>query len=446
MNKEFIWGVATAAYQIEGAYNEDGKGESIWDAFSHTPGKIAHGETGDIACDHYHRYKDDVRLMAELGVKSYRFSVAWTRILPEGIGKINEKGVAFYDDLINELLRYGIEPCLTLYHWDFPQKLFEKGYWLNDESPEWFAEYAKIIGERFGGKVKYFITINEPQCIMGGLNGSGHAPSLKLSLKDRFHAAHNILKAHGAAVRALRKTAPHAKIGYAPCAWVIVPKDDSEKEIEIARKGYFNVWEHDPFAGPTFFTDPIILGDYPKELYEKFGNILPKITKEDLKLISEPIDFLGQNIYSGAYAAEKENGEIEWQNIEKQGAPRNSLGWNIVPQSLYWGAKFLYERYKKPLIITENGYPNADVICLDGKIHDAERIDYVERHLLNLKRAISEGVPVLGYYYWSFMDNMEWDGGYDPRFGLVFVDYKTLKRIPKDSFYWYKNLIQNGGI
>lgn len=446
MNKDFLWGVATAAYQIEGGYNEDGKGESIWDVFSHTDGKIAHGETGDIACDHYHRYKDDIKLMAELGVKSYRFSLAWTRILPDGIGEVNERGMAFYEKLIDEMLFYGIEPCVTLFHWDFPQKLYEKGYWLNDESPDWFAAYAKIVGERLGKKVKYFITINEPQCIIGGLNGSGHAPSLKLSLRDRLRAAHNMLKAHGAAVRALRKTVPNAKIGYAPCAWVIVPKDKSKAEIETARAGYFNTWEQDPFAGPAFFCDPVFFGDYPKAIYERYGEILPEIKKEDLALISEPLDFLGQNIYAGAHVKKDKNGRLVWVNEIGQGAPKNSLGWNIVPESLYWGTKFLYERYKKPIMITENGCPNADVVCLDGKIHDAERIDYIERHLLSLKRAIKEAIPVLGYYYWSFMDNMEWNGGYDPRFGLVFVDYNTMKRIPKDSFYRYRDWIRKGGV
>lgn len=268
MKKNFVWGVATAAYQIEGGYREDGKGDSIWDVFSHERGKTVRGDTGDIACDHYHRYKEDVALMKELGVGAYRFSVAWTRIFPEGKGKVNEKGLEFYENLVDELLKNGIEPYMTLYHWDLPQKLFERGGWLNPDIPQWFGEYARVIGERFKGKVKNFITINEPQCILGGMSNTEQAPGMRYTLKDRLTAAHNILKAHGMAVKALRESVPDAKIGYAPCGWVMCPKDDSVEEIEKARKAYFSLWRNDPTASVVLFSDPVMLGDYPAEYYE----------------------------------------------------------------------------------------------------------------------------------------------------------------------------------
>ena len=261
MKKNFVWGAATAAYQIEGGYREDGKGESIWDVFTHEEGKILRNATGDVACDHYHRYKEDVALMAELGINAYRFSVSWPRIFPDGTGKVNEKGAEFYEKLIDELLSRGIEPYMTLYHWDLPQKLFERGGWLNPDSPKWFGEYARFLGERFGKKVKNFITINEPQCVLSGMGNTEQAPGVKYTLKDRLSAAHNLLKAHGAAVKALRSVAADARIGYAPCGWVMCPKDDSPEEIERARKAYFSMWKNDPTSTVAFFIAPLILGD-----------------------------------------------------------------------------------------------------------------------------------------------------------------------------------------
>nr|UQW60627.1 beta-glucosidase [uncultured bacterium] len=438
--KDFIYGAATAAYQIEGAYREDGKGESIWDVFTHQKGNIKHGDTGDAACDHYHRYREDVALLAELGVDAYRFSLAWTRIIPDGTGEINPKGIDFYNRLIDELLAHGIEPYITLYHWDLPQRLYERGGFLNPDMPQWFYEYAKVVGRAFGDRVKHFITINEPQCILACLNGSGQAPNLRCTVKDRLTATHTLLKAHGMAVKALRETVRDVKIGYAPCGFVHCPKDDSEEEIEFARKAYFEIPENDPTECVSIFSDFVFFGDYPKEYYEKFHDVLPNIQPSDFALISQPIDFYCQNIYFGATGKNVDGRFV--QDEYRGGFPRNTIGWNIYPDAMYWGARFLYERYKTPLYITENGMPNIDFVSLDGKVHDPQRIDFIERYLQALERAKADGADVRGYFYWSLLDNFEWAHGYDQRFGLVYVDYPTQKRIPKDSFYYYRQRIK----
>lgn len=440
MKKDFIYGVAMASYQIEGGYNEDGKGESIWDVFTHQKGNIRHNDTGDVACDHYHRYKEDVALMAELGVDAYRFSLSWTRIIPDGTGEVNQKGIDFYNGLIDELLAKGIEPYITLYHWDLPQKLYEKGGFLSPEMPRWFYEYASVVGKAFGSRVKNFITINEPQCVLACFNGSGQAPNLHYSVKDRLTATHNLLKAHGMAVKALRQTVPDARIGYAPCGFVHCPKDNSEQEIEFARKAYFSIPEDDPTECVSIFSDPVFFGNYPDEYYELFKDVLPDIKQGDFELISQPIDFYCQNIYFGS-TGKNVNGKFVKDDYAG-GSPRNTLGWNIYPEAMYWGLRFLYERYKMPIYITENGFANIDIVSLDGKVHDPQRIDFIERYLRELERAKNEGVDVRGYFHWSLLDNFEWGNGYDPRFGLVYVDYNTQKRIPKDSFYYYKNRIK----
>ena len=441
MKENFVWGVATAAYQIEGGYREDGKGDSIWDTFCHDAGRTLNGDNGDVACDHYHRFREDVKLMAELKIDSYRFSIAWSRVIPEGIGAVNETGLRFYEELTDELLKYGITPYVTLYHWDLPQSLFERGGWLNPDSPAWFAEYTRVVAERLKGKVKHFITINEPQCVLSGMKGIDQAPGLSYTLKDRLTAAHNLLKAHGAAVQVLRECVPDVKIGFAPCGWVMCPKNDTKEEVEKARKAYFSIWKNDPTSCVSFFSDPVLLGDYPKEYYEWYGDIMPKITKEDLKLISAPIDFYAQNIYSGTYIDFAPDGSMVWEGYS-HGQKITQMDWDIVPEALYWGPKFLYERYKKPIMITENGIALPDVVSRDGKVHDSYRTDFIERYVAQMKKAKAEGTDIRGYFYWSLMDNFEWRLGYSRRFGLVFVDYPTQKRIPKDSFHDYRSLIE----
>ena len=438
--ERFEWGVSTAAFQIEGAAREDGKKDSIWDVYTHEPGRTKMGDTGDTACDHYHRYKEDIRLMSELGVTAYRFSVSWPRVIPDGTGEVNEKGIRFYSDLVDEMLRYGIEPYMTLYHWDLPQALFERGGWLNPASPEWFYEYSRVMGERFGDRVKNFITVNEPSNVMNGLRpGGSNAPACPLTKREQLRALHNLLLAHGRSVMALRETVPDAKVGFAPCSTVFCPEDTGEDLVEAARRMYFFFDENCPTDNVIVYTDPVFLGDYPKVYYDNFSDIMPDITEKDLRIISTPVDCCFHNTYAGDIVVRdgKEGFRI------KEGNPvRNSLSWKITPEALYWGPKFLYERYGKPVYITENGLPAPDVVCLDGKVHDAYRSDFIERYTRELLRAARDGVDVRGYFYWSFLDNLEWELGFEPRFGLVYIDFDTLERIPKDSFAYYRDLIR----
>lgn len=439
MKKDFVWGAASAAYQVEGGWNEGGKTPSIWDEFTHAK-KSFREQTGDVACDHYHRYEEDVSLMKELGLKSYRFSVSWARIISRD-GFVNEEGVSFYNRLIDRLIENNIEPMLTLYHWDMPVWVYEKGGFLNRETVKKFAEYAAVIAERFGDRVKKFITINEPQCVLhGGLYSDALAPGIKLTLKELLSAAHNLLLCHGEAVKILREKVKNAKIGFATCGWVTCPSDNSPEAEQKAYEDFFKVWKEQPMNCMSVLADPVYLGDYPKEYYEYFKDDLPKITFEDLKLISAPLDFIGQNIYSGFFM--DKNGEVA---PFYDGSPLNDMGWDDIPESVYYGMKFLYKRYKKPIIITENGTAQNDRVCLDGKVHDFYRIDLTARYLLEMKKAVDEGIPADGYYHWSFTDNFEWKCGFARRFGLVYIDYRTQKRIKKDSFYFYKKVIETNG-
>ncbi len=379
--------------------------------------------------------------MAELGVDAYRLSVSWPRILPLGDGEVNQAGIDFYNRLIDELLAHGIEPYITLFHWDLPQCLFERGGFLSPDMPLWFYNYAKVVGEAFGDRVKKFITINEPQSILASYNKSTHAPNLKYSVKEQLTVAHNLLKSHGMALKALREVVPGGAGGFAPAGEVACPTDLSSEAIELARRAYFSISRDNPASSVSLFSDPVFFGDYPSEYYEIFRDNLPDIDPEDFKLISQPIDFYCQNIYVG-FTVKEINGEYKADEYPG-GFPRNTLGWNIFPPAMYWGLKFLYERYKTPIYVTENGMPNIDLVSLDGKVHDPQRIDFIERYIRELERAKNEGVDVRGYFYWSFLDNYEWSFGYDPRFGLVYVDYNTCERIPKDSFYYYKNRIKS---
>ena len=443
--KDFVWGAATASYQIEGAWNEDGKGLSIWDVFSHEPNKICEGHTGDVACDHYHRYKQDVKLMKQLGIKAYRFSISWPRLIPNGVGKLNPKGVEFYSNLIDELLENGIEPYITLFHWDYPYELYKKGGWLNDDSVNWFADYAARVAELFSDRVKNFITFNEPQCFIGeSYLGAAHAPGLRVSYKDVFQMCHNVLKAHGAAVIALRKNAKQPiKIGYAPTGTVCYPSSENEADIEAARKNMFkcNYINNGVMWNISWWSDPVILGKYPQDGLKLYKEYLPEITDEDMKLINQPIDFFGSNIYNGEEVKSDSNGNPVIV-ARKIGHGKTAIQWTVTPESLRWGPRFYYERYKLPFFITENGMSAHDVVSLDGKVHDPNRIDFLNRYLIELEKATDDGVDIGGYFQWSFMDNFEWAKGYTERFGLVYVDYETQQRIPKDSAYWYKNWIE----
>lgn len=443
--KNFVWGTATAAYQIEGAWNEDGKGLNVWDAFTHEPDNIYMGQTGDVACDHYHRYKEDVKLMKSLGIKAYRFSISWSRIFPEGTGKINPKGVQFYSNLIDELIANGIEPYITLFHWDYPYALHKKGGWLNDDSVKWFADYAAKISELFSDRVTHFITFNEPQCFIGaGYMTSLHAPGYKVLYKDVFQMCHNVLKAHGAAVIALRENAKQPiKVGYAPTGTSCYPASESPADIEAARKIMFACppLSRNVMWSISWWSDPVLLGHYPSDGLQMYKEYLPEITDDDMKLINQPIDFYGQNIYEGSMVKADENGNPRVVP-NKQGHAKTAIQWPITPKVLRWGPRFLYERYGKPIYITENGMSAHDTVSLDGKVHDPNRIDYLNRYLIELEKATDDGAEIDGYFIWSFMDNFEWAKGYSDRFGIVYVDYETQERMPKDSAYWYKNWIE----
>ena len=445
--KDFVWGAATSSYQIEGTGRDSGKGQNIWDVFTKKPGRVYEGHTGDIAYDHYHRFREDVAYMKELGLKGYRFSIDWSRVLPEGTGKVNEKGIDFYNALIDELLEQGIEPYITLYHWELPYEIYKRGGWMNPEIVEWFGQYARLVAERFSDRVKYFFTLNEPQCFVGlGFLQGCHAPGVKAPLRDTFEMAHNALKAHGRAVQMLRAYGKqNVQIGYAPTSGMCYPEKETPKDIEAARKALFAL--PDDLSNWTWnvswWSDPVILGKYPEEGMKKYEKYLPVITDEDMKLISQPIDFYGQNIYNGRCIRMGTDGRPE-EVRRPAGFPKTATNWPVTPEALYWGPKFLYERYRKPIYITENGMACHDTVSQDGKVHDPNRIDFLARYLKNLKRAAEE-IDIRGYFQWSLMDNFEWDKGYAERFGIIYVDFETQERIWKDSAYWYRDLIRRNG-
>lgn len=444
---DFVWGVASSAYQVEGRDPEDGCGKNIWDTFAEE-GRILDGKDAYTACDHMHRYKEDYKLMKLLGIKAYRFSMSWARILPEGTGKVNEKAIAMYRDMILSMKENGIEPYITMYHWEFPQALQDKGGWLNEDVIQWFGEYAKVVAENFSDICEYFITLNEPECFVGLGHLSGvHAPGLKLPYKDVFKIAHNALRAHGQAVINLRKYACRPiKVGYAPTCGMAYPATDSPEDIEAARKTLFGF--HQPMDNWTWnvawFNDPVFLGKYPEEGLKKFAEYLPEITDEDMELISQPLDFMGQNIYNGYMMRQGEDGEPEYVDREA-GAAKTAAGWPVTPECFYYGVKFLYERYHLPLYITENGMSCHDDVSLDGRVHDPNRQNFLDLYISALQRANDDGADVRGYFLWTFLDNFEWDKGYTERFGIVYVDFKTQKRIVKDSAFWYQKIIESNG-
>jgi beta-glucosidase len=442
--KDFIWGAASASYQIEGAWKEDGKGLSIWDVFTREKGRIADDTNGDSACDHYHRYQEDVDIMKEIGLRGYRFSISWPRILPEGTIALNEKGIDFYDRLIDSLLSANITPFATLFHWDFPYELFKKGGWLNNDSPRWFADYAAIVGKRLGDRLKYFLTLNEPQCFIGlSYDSTFQAPGIHFPLRDTLQMAHHVLLAHGHAVQALRGMVKNAAIGFAPTGGVSYPHEENAADVEAARKSYFDLNEN-LFWSVSLWSDPVFLGNYPEELYEKYAEVMPEIGVDDLKIINEPLDFLGQNVYNGKEI--KSDGRGGYVFVpRKPGYAVTANKWPVTPEALYWGPRFLAERYKKPIYITENGLSCADVVSLDRKVHDPGRIDFLNRYLLCLKKATHEVIDIRGYFHWCLTDNFEWAKGYTDRMGLVYCDFETQKRILKDSAHWYREVILSNG-
>jgi beta-glucosidase len=444
---DFVWGTATAAYQIEGAWNVDGRGLSIWDVFCRKSGAVWGGNTGELACDHYHRYPEDVALMKELGVKAYRFSVSWSRVLPQGRGAVNEQGMDFYDRLLDELLGAGITPYCTLFHWDLPEAIQQQGGWLNRDIADWFADYTKLVVSRFSDRIQNWITQNEPQVYIGaGLLDGGHAPGLKLKIPDFLQAAHNSLRAHARSVQAIRAQAKTARpqVGYVMAMMCKHPVSNRPEDIEAARFATFDIREKNSWNN-SWWLDPVLTGSYPKAGLDLFGADMPKGYERDLAEMKQPVDFLGLNIYWSQPIKADAAGKPEivpWPD----GYPRTGVDWQtVVPQSLYWGPRYIYEKYQLPVYITENGCSTRDQIFLDGKVHDPQRIDLLNRYLLELQRAVAEGIPVKGYFAWSLLDNFEWADGYKQRFGLVYVDFPTQKRIPKDSFAWYQQVVHSNG-
>lgn len=445
--ENFVWGVASSSYQIEGLLPDDDRGECIWDAFSRNTPEKTRGDNGLKACDHVNRYKEDFAIMKELGIKNYRFSVNWCRIIPKGTGEISKKGIELYRNMILEMKQNGIEPFLTLYHWELPQALEEKGGWLNPDIVDAFGEYARVIAENFSDICENFYTINEPQCVVGlGYCTGVHAPGKQLEIKDTLQIAHNLLKAHGTAVKALRKySVRNVKIGYAPTCTIPLPVSNNPLDVDAARKKFFKMKFSNNWAwNIPWFADPVLLGHYPEEGLIGFKDYLPEITEEDMELIHQPLDFVGFNIYNGYYIKGDEEGNII-DVKPKKGYSETAVNWMVQDDCLYWGSKFAYERYHLPIYITENGMASCDWVALDGKVHDPARIDFLDRYLSKLQQAVDEGIDIRGYFLWTFMDNFEWDQGYHGRYGIVFTDFETMDRIPKDSAYWYKEVMESNG-
>lgn len=442
---DFIWGAGTSAYQIEGAANEADRGASVWDTFCRRPGAIRYGDSGDTACDHVHRFREDVALMQQIGLQAYRFSISWPRVLPQGAGSPHEAGLSFYDALVDALLDAGIEPWVTLFHWDYPQALYDQGGWLNPKSADWFADYTRVVVERLSDRVQHWITLNEPQCFICFGHGDGtNAPGVKLSIAEQLTATHHALLAHGRAVSVIREVAKKPpQVGWAPVAVTSVPVAAGQRHIDAARRATMELpkptlWNN------TWYNDPVFFGHYPEDGLKAFGAEVPKYQDSDLETIAQPVDFLGLNIYTATRVEASGTGEPHEVPVPP-GAPRSAFDWPVVEDSLRWGATFHAERYQKPIVITENGMANVDWVATDGHVHDPQRIDYTRRHLQALRQAIDGGVDVRGYFHWSIMDNFEWAEGYNKRFGLIHVDFETQARTLKDSAYWYQKVIETNG-
>lgn len=425
--ENFLWGAASAAAQIEGAWDEDGRTPSIWDTMP--AGKIHNNETCHTACDHYHRWKDDVEIMKGLGLKAYRFSVSWSRVIPER-GVINPAGIRFYRELVDALCAAGIQPMVTLFHSDLPQWVFEAGGWRNETVIEEFVFFAETMVTALSDKVEYWFTMNEPQCFLPDfLDLAG----LKDDEEAQNAAYRNILLSHGRAVRAMREAAARPlKIGMVVMGVVVEPVPGVIGE-EAAAGMTFS--DQGGFFGMARWTDPILLGKTP----ESMENVL---SPEDLARIRQPLDLFCANVYGSANFCDRPGRD---NPLSFPGAPKSQIGMPVRPQCLYYAAKFAWRRYHLPVLFTENGFSNIDFVMLDGAVHDPQRIDYIHRYLLALRQAVAEGIPVKGYLYWSILDNFEWFKGYDMRFGLVYVDYLTQKRVLKDSARFYREVISTNG-
>jgi beta-glucosidase len=440
--KGFLWGSATASYQVEGAVNEDGRGPSIWDTFSHTPGKTNNGDTGDIADDHYHLYKEDVLLMKALGLKTYRFSIAWPRIFPQGTGTPNPKGLDFYNRVLDELLAAGIEPYCTLFHWDLPQALEDKGGWQSRDTSAAFATYAGYVAEHLSDRVKHFMTMNEMASFVDiGHRDGRHAPGLKLPPAGVNQVRHHALLAHGLGVQAIRAHAkPGTKIGLAENANACVPVIETPEHIAAAAKAY-----RETNAG---YLTAVMEGKYTDAYLAHHGADAPKFTPADMKAIGSPVDFVGLNVYTPSYVR-ADDSPAGFSVVKSPASfPHMMSNWlHVGPEAIYWSPKLAAQLWNlKEIYITENGASSADVLTPDGHVYDSDRVMYLRNYLTQLHRAVSEGVPVRGYFCWSLLDNYEWADGYAYRFGIHYVDFKTQKRTPKMSAHFYKEVITRNGL
>ncbi len=436
----FIWGTATASYQIEGGVRDGGRGPSIWDTFSHTPGNVVGGHTGDVACDHYHRWQEDLQHLRILGVQSYRFSIAWPRVLPEGTGPVNRAGLDFYERLVDGLLAAGIRPAITLYHWDLPYALQLRGGWANRETVDAFVRYAEVVFKRLGDRVPLWITHNEPWCaaFLGHQLGH-HAPGMK-DLAVALQAAHHLLLSHGRVVQLIRSLRLPGEIGITLNLAPAYPASEAEQDRQAAwrQDGYLNRW----------FLDPVFFGRYPEDMWALYASQvpLPQLREGDLEVIAQPIDFLGVNYYSVARIAHDPQHPTRWRHVGPVG-PVTDMGWEIWPDGLLDLLLRLRADYGDPVLyITENGCAYPDRPEADGRVADPLRIRYIEQHLVRCHQAIARGVRLRGYYAWSLMDNFEWAFGYTKRFGLIYVDYDTQARIWKDSAHWYRQVIAANGV
>jgi beta-glucosidase len=437
---DFVWGAATAAYQIEGGVNEDGRGASIWDTFSHTPGKTDNGDTGDVACDHYHRWREDVRLIQELGLQAYRLSIAWPRIVPQGTGQVNQRGLDFYDRLVDALLEANITPFITLYHWDLPQALQDRGGWANRDTVDAFAEYADVVARQLGDRVQHWITHNEPWVVsfIGNYEGR-HAPGIQ-NLPTALQVSHHLLLSHGRAVPILRANSANAQVGItlnlAPARAASDTPDDHQAATRA--DGYQNRW----------FLDPLFGRGYPADMLALYGDRFPSVSADDLQAIAAPIDFLGINYYFPVFTRAAATGaeplgfaQLGRHELAARGYEITEMGWPVVPDGLSELLTRVHRDYQPPAIyITENGAAFPDQV-VNNSVDDPRRVAYLHDHFLAARKAIDGGVPLRGYFVWSLMDNFEWGFGYSKRFGIVYVDYQTQTRIPKTSARWYQRVI-----
>jgi beta-glucosidase len=432
---DFVWGAATSAYQIEGAWNENGKGDSIWDRFSHTPGRIARGHTGDAACDHYHRMPEDVGLMRQLGLKAYRFSISWPRILPEGRGTVNPAGLDFYSKLVDQLLEASIEPFPTLYHWDLPQALQDQGGWPDRAVAEAFVEYTDLVTRRLGDRVKHWITLNEPYVsAMVGYREGKHAPGHS-ELGEALAAAHHLLLAHGWAVPSVRHNVPGSQVGISLNLTPQTPASASVADRDAA-------WQQDGVLN-RWFLDPLSGRNYPADIEAHYGAPTDFVQPGDMGAIAVPVDFLGVNYYSRHIVRAGEAALSD--NLPRTVFPnreRTAMGWEVYPEGLYEILGRLHFDYRFPtLFVTENGAAYRDRVGADGSVHDPDRTAFLKAHFRAAARAIAAGIPLKGYFVWSLLDNFEWTFGYSKRFGLIYVDFQTQRRVLKSSAQWYRRVI-----